>query len=82
MVEVCAFPILETDRLILRQVTNDDANSLPTYLSDKDVMKYVGLEPSNSIDDVLDEISWYKSIFEKKTGIRWGIMLKDRGEVY
>ena len=81
MVEVSAFPILETDRLILRQVTQDDANSLLKYLSDKDVMKYVGLEPFKSIDDALDEISWYKSMFEKRTGIRWGITLKDQGEV-
>ena len=81
MVEVSAFPILETDRLILRQVTQDDANSLLKYLSDKDVMKYVGLEPFKSIDDALDEISWYKSIFEKRTGIRWGITLKGQGEV-
>ena len=81
MVEVSAFPILETDRLILRQVTKDDASSLLKYLSDKDVMKYVGLEPFKSIDDVLDEISWYQSIFEKGTGIRWGITLKDQGAV-
>ncbi len=66
MVEVSAFPILETDRLILRQVTQDDANSLLKYLSDKDVMKHVGLEPLKSIDDALDEISWYKSIIPKR----------------
>ena len=81
MVEVRAFPILETDRLVLRQVTQDDANSLLTYLSDKEVMKYVGLEPFKSIDDAMDEISWYQSIFEKSTGIRWGITLKEQGEV-
>ena len=81
MVEVSAFPILETDRLILRQVTQDDANSLLKYLSDEDVMKYVGLEPFESISDALNEISWYKSIFEKGTGIRWGISLKNQGEV-
>ncbi len=81
MIEVDAFPVLETDRLILRQVTSNDANSLLTYLSDIDVMKYVGLEPFKSIDDALDEISWYKSIFEKGTGIRWGISLKGQEEI-
>ena len=81
MTEVKEFPILETDRLILRQVTNDDAGSLLKYLSDKEVMNYVGLEPFKSIEDSLDEISWYQSILEKKTGIRWGITLKNQGEV-
>lgn len=81
MIEVDAFPVLETERLILRQVTKNDANSLLTYLSDIDVMKYVGLEPFKSIDDALDEIAWYKSIFEKGTGIRWGISLKGQEEI-
>lgn len=81
MIEVDAFPLLETDRLILRKVTSNDANSLLTYLSDIDVMKYMGLEPFVSIDDALDEISWYKSIFDKGTGIRWGISLKGQGKV-
>ena len=81
MIEVDEFPVLETDRLILRQVTNDDAKSLLTYFSDTDVMKYYGLEPFKSIDDVLDEISWYKSLFEKGTGIRWGISLKGSDKI-
>lgn len=81
MIEVDEFPVLETDRLILRQVTNDDAKSLLTYFSDTDVMRYYGLEPFKSIDDALDEISWYKSIFEKGTGIRWGISLKGSDKI-
>ena len=44
-------------------------------------MKYYGLEPFKSIDDALDEISWYKSIFEKGTGIRWGISLKGQDKI-
>ncbi|WP_124071197.1 GNAT family N-acetyltransferase [Filibacter tadaridae] len=78
---MAVFPILETERLILRQVTQEDAGNLLTYLSDEDVMKYYGLEPFKSINDALDEISWYKSIFEKGTGIRWGISLKGQGKI-
>lgn len=81
MIDINIFPVIETDRLILRQVTKDDAESILEYLSDKDVMKHYGLEPFKSIDDALDEISWYQSIFEKKTGIRWGITLKGQDRV-
>ena len=81
MVKVNSFPILETDRLILRKVTPEDASSLLTYLSNKEVTMHMGLEPFKSIDDALDEISWYQSILEKKTGIRWGITLKDQEKV-
>ncbi|WP_042144498.1 GNAT family N-acetyltransferase [Paucisalibacillus sp. EB02] len=75
------FPVLETKRLILRKVTKADANSMLNYLSDEEVMKYYGLEPFKSIDDALDEISWYQSIQNNKTGIRWGITLKEQGIV-
>ena len=75
------FPILETERLTLRRVTQEDASDLLAYLSDVDVMKYYGLESFKSINDALDEISWYNSIFEKGTGIRWGITLKGQEKI-
>lgn len=81
MGEVRAFPTLETERLILRRVTSSDARSLLKYLSDADVMKYVGLEPFKSIEDALNEIAWYEKIFEEKSGMRWGITLKEKNEV-
>lgn len=81
MTKIDVFPILETERLTLRQVTQEDADNLLVYLSDVDVMKYYGLEPFKSINDAFDEISWYQSIFEKGTGIRWGITLKEQDEI-
>lgn len=81
MIDENIFPVIETDRLILRQITKDDAEDILRYLSDTDVMKHYGLEPFKSIDEALDEISWYRSILEKKTGIRWGITLKGQDRV-
>lgn len=75
------FPRMETDRLVLRQVTKEDAEDMLMYLSDQDVMKHYGMEPFKSLDDVLDEIFWYQSIFEINTGIRWGITLKGQDKV-
>ncbi|KKB41419.1 GNAT family N-acetyltransferase [Bacillus thermotolerans] len=75
------FPLLETKRLVLRKVTKEDANSLLNYLSDEEVVKYYGVEPFKSLGDALDEISWYQSIQDNKTGIRWGITLKEQGTV-
>ena len=79
--EVESFPILETNRLVLRKIEKADANSILKYLSDKEVMKYYGLGPFNTINDALNEISWYQSILNEKTGIRWGITLKGKDEV-
>ena len=55
-------PIIETSRLLLREVTNEDASDMLRYLSDKNVVKHMGLEPFQSVEDALDEISWYQSI--------------------
>ncbi|WP_202623270.1 GNAT family N-acetyltransferase [Alkalibacterium sp. MB6] len=75
------FPILETDRLILRNITTEDANCILKYLSDEEVMTYYGMTPFKSITDALDEISWYHSILTNKSGIRWGITLKHQDRV-
>ncbi|MCL6571180.1 MAG: GNAT family N-acetyltransferase [Bacillus sp. (in: Bacteria)] len=75
------FPIIETNRLILREVTFEDATDMLNYLSDKEVVKPMGLDPCQTVKDVLDEINWYKSIYHEGTGIRWGITLKDSGKV-
>ncbi|CAM3808077.1 GNAT family N-acetyltransferase [Mesobacillus thioparans] len=75
------FPILETERLVLRKVMNEDASSIFKYMSNEEVMKYYGLEPFESINDALDEIAWYQSIHNNRTGRRWGITLKEQGVV-
>ncbi|WP_195892096.1 GNAT family N-acetyltransferase [Bacillus niameyensis] len=80
-IDIDTFPVLETKRLVLRKITNEDAKSVLDYLSDEEVMKYYGLEPFKSINDALEEISWYQSIQDNKTGIRWGITLKEKGIV-
>ncbi|WP_144552838.1 GNAT family N-acetyltransferase [Peribacillus simplex] len=75
------FPLIETRRLILREVTIEDAGDMFKYLSDIDVVKPMGLDPCQTVNDVWDEIKWYESIYQEGTGIRWGITLKDSGKV-
>lgn len=75
------FPIIETERLVLREVATEDANDMFTYLSDKIVVKHMGLAPCQTVTDVCDEIKWYNSIIEEGTGIRWGITLKGFGKI-
>lgn len=74
-------PIIETDRLILREVIKEDVADMFLYLSDKDVMKHMGLEAFQTEKETLDEIGWYQTIFKEATGIRWGITHKENGRV-
>lgn len=75
------FPIIETERLILREVTLEDAEDMFVYLSDPDVVRHMGLEPYQSVKDIEDEIRWYQSIYKEGTGIRWGVTLRDSGRM-
>jgi [ribosomal protein S5]-alanine N-acetyltransferase len=75
------FPLIETERLILREATKADAKDMLIYLSDPEVVKHMGLEPFQSIEDACDEIAWYESIVKNGTGIRWGITRKDDNQV-
>ncbi|MFP3846135.1 GNAT family N-acetyltransferase, partial [Priestia filamentosa] len=79
--DVNNFPFIETNRLLLREIVKDDANDILKYLSDEEVMKYYGLAPFKTINEALNEISWYQSILNEQTGIRWGITLKGKDEV-
>lgn len=75
------FPIIKTKRLILREIVAEDAGSILKYLSDREVMKHYGLEPFTTVEDALNEIAWYKSILNEKSGIRWGINLKEQDDI-
>ena len=75
------FPVLETERLILREVKPEDATSIFHYLSDKEVMKYYGMSPMSDVSEAVEEIDWYRRIFDDGTGIRWGIVIKGTSEV-
>jgi ribosomal-protein-alanine N-acetyltransferase len=75
------FPIIKTKRLILREIVAEDAGNILKYLSDKEVMKHYGLEPFTTVEDASNEIAWYKSILNEKSGIRWGITLKEQDDI-
>lgn len=75
------FPVIKTKRLTLREFETEDASNILKYLSDKEVMKHYGLEPFKTVEDALNEIAWYKSILNEKSGIRWGITLKEQDDI-
>jgi [ribosomal protein S5]-alanine N-acetyltransferase len=63
------FSIIETNRLILRKVTREDAGDMFKYLSDKEVVAPMGLAPFQTEKEVWDEINWYKTIYDEGTGL-------------
>lgn len=70
------FPILETDRLRLRQLTVGDAEDVFGYFSKDEVTQYYDLESFTEVEQAEKFIRSMLTRYEKQEGFRWGITLK------
>jgi len=71
------FPVIETERLLLRRVVREDAKDLFLLRSDKEVMKYIGRPLAVSTDDILVLIDKFDTSLKQGEGISWAITLKE-----
>ena len=71
------FPILITDRLVLRLMTDDDANEVFFLRSDGEVMKYINKTPAKSLDDAFAFIQMINTAIANNESINWAVSLKD-----
>jgi ribosomal-protein-alanine N-acetyltransferase len=69
------FPNLITERLTLRQLSNDDQHPIFALRSDAEINKYLGREPSKSINDVLNFINRINENIRNNNSIYWVITL-------
>lgn len=75
------FPILETERLVLRQITPEDSGDLFHYFSLDEVTKFYDVESFTNVQQAEELIDRWQQRFEKNLGIRWGITLKYENRV-
>lgn len=78
------FPILETERLILREITPNDVQGIISIFGDEEGAKYLyDIENPLTMDEkeAMEIIDWCSDIFREKRGLRWGITLKDNDEL-
>lgn len=73
------FPRLETERLVLREMTLDDAEFWLRHFSDPEVVKLTAFEAPRGLEGAREELLAYAiRLFRENKGIRWGIVLKGR----
>ena len=72
------FPILKTDRLILRQLVNTDDNEIFALRSDDNVNRYLDRDPSKSIEDAKSFIQTITENVKKNDSIYWAISLSGK----
>jgi len=78
---VNTFPTLETERLILREITQSDAESIYKLISNPEVIKYDSFELFTNIKQAENLIEWFNKGFKQKQAIFWGIVLKGNSEL-
>lgn len=71
------FPVLTTERLVLRKVTPEDAEAIFVMRSDEKVMVPISRPLATSIDDANKMVGIFTDLLEKNEAITWGICLKD-----
>ena len=68
--------VLETERLLLRELKEEDAEDLYEIFSSEEVMRYYGMYPVEEIESVKEMIRNFHSGFMNNRSIRWGIVEK------
>ncbi len=74
--------MLETQRLVLREITLDDAGFWLRNFSDPDVVELTAFEPPADLEGAKEEILQYAiRLFEQGHGFRWGITVRPSSEL-
>lgn len=71
------FPVIETERLILREHLNADAKALFALRSNKEVMRYIDRENPKDIEETEAKIRLVHEGFNSRISIAWVIALKE-----
>jgi ribosomal-protein-alanine N-acetyltransferase len=74
------FPELETERLVLREVTIADAEWYLEHFSRKEIVQGQGFPAPKGMKEAREELQLYfVDLFKERLGFRWGIELKAVG---
>lgn len=71
------FPDLETERLVLRRVSNDDVNEIFDLRSNAKTMEYIPRPLAKTLEEALTHIALIDAKIENNEGINWAITMKD-----
>ncbi len=71
------FPVLQTKKLVLRRITNDDVDCIFNLRSDKKIIEFVPRPLVITIEDALNHIKIIDDKIINNEGINWAITLND-----
>jgi len=75
------FPSLQTDRLLLKEITGDSAQDIFEIYSSAEVVRYYDCDVYQSLQQAMDQIRTWAANCSKDVAIRWGISEKGNGKI-
>jgi [ribosomal protein S5]-alanine N-acetyltransferase len=76
MISFDPFPVLETPRLVLRELVPSDADAVFRMQSDPEVTRYFGRDPDADMEQTFRRLQLVFDSIREHTGIRWGLTLR------
>lgn len=70
------FPVLETERLELRELIKEDAKGIFACFSNDKVTRFYGQETLKNMEEAEKFVDFFSKNYNEKRGIRWGIERK------
>jgi [ribosomal protein S5]-alanine N-acetyltransferase len=71
------FPILATERLVLRRIDNEDIEVVFELRSNPETMQFIPRDLQKTTQDTLKHIAEIENTIQKNEGINWAITFKD-----
>lgn len=65
------FPVMETERLLLRELQPDDAEDYYNYFSNDEVTRFWGYDSPKNVKTVVSTFSRFNNAFKRKEMIVW-----------
>ena len=75
------FPVIKTERLLLRQFEEDDLENVFKGLSHPDVIQYYGVS-YQTLEATKEQMKFFADLITKETGIWWAICSLDNNSFY
>ena len=71
--DLATLPVLESERLTLRPIHEDDLPDLYAVFADPDVMRYWSTPPMRDMDEARAYLAGIERNFAERTGFKWAI---------
>lgn len=75
------FPVLKTERLLLRKINASDQSDIFQGLSDPLVVRFYGVNYS-TFEATKEQMDWFEVLRKSKTGIWWAVCDINSGKFY